>query len=356
LPARNAVNDGDAAPPRAWPETGVTAVMRAAPADFHVEEDLGFAPDGEGEHVLVHVEKRGLDTAEVAGLIARHLGLPRRAVGWAGRKDRHAVTRQWFGVHWSRAEMPDLAALSGPKLDVLDMTRHRRKLRPGALAGNRFRIRLTGVTGERERAERRLAEIGVRGVPNYFGPQRFGRDGANVARARAALAGNVRRIPRERRSLLLSAARSWLFNTVLAARVRNGTWDRLLPGELALLEGSASFFRVEHPDAELAARIARHDISPSGPLAGGGGARPDGEALAVEREALAAEAQLLEGLLRAGLKAARRSLRLRPRDLTWHWEAPDVLVLAFGLPAGAFATAVIAELVRLEGDPVGRGA
>lgn len=333
-------------PPRAWPPTGATAVLRAEPADFRVEEELGFSPDGEGEHLLVRIEKRGLDTAEVAGLIARHLGLPRRAVSWAGRKDRHAVTTQWFGIHWSRTELPDLSALAGPKLFVHDVARHRRKLRPGALAGNRFRLRLTGVSGDAAAIDRRLREIAARGVPNYFGPQRFGRGGANVARARAALAGDMRRVPRERRSILLSAARSWLFNAVLAARVRDGSWERLLPGELAMLAGTASFFRVGRPDGELEDRLARHDISPSGPLPGRGGDRPEADALAVEEAALAAEPALVEGLERAGVKAARRPLRLLPRELAWHRETSDVLVLEFALPAGAFATAVVAELLE----------
>lgn len=331
-------------PPRAWPATGATAVLRAEPGDFRVDEELGFAPDGEGEHLLVHVEKRGLNTAEVAGLIARHLGLPRRAVSWAGRKDRHAVTRQWFGVHWSRTDMPELAGLAGPKLAVLDVARHRRKLRPGALAGNRFRIRLTGLAGDGPAVDRRLEVIAARGVPNYFGPQRFGRDGANIERARTALAGDVRRLPRERRSILLSAARSWLFNGVLAARVGDGSWERLLPGELAMLEGSASFFRVPCVDLELEGRLARHDISPSGPLPGLGGDRPEDDALAVESAALDEEPGLVQGLSRAGLKAARRSLRLLPREFEWRRERPDALVLEFELPAGAFATAVIAEV------------
>ncbi len=338
--------------PRAWQPTGLRGTLRSTPEDFQVEELLGFEPDDAGEHLLVRIEKRNLNTAEVAGLIARHLELPRRAVTWAGRKDRRAVTCQWFGVHWGNGAIPDLGALDGPGLTVLGTARHRRKLRPGALAGNRFRIRITDLNADASVVEQRLARIIARGVPNYFGPQRFGRGGANVAAARTALAGNIRRLRRDRRSLLLSAARSWLFNQVLASRVVDGSWEKLLPGELVVLEGSASFFSLERLDDQLEQRLACHDISPSGPLPGAQATSPREEALAVEQAALAGETELLEMLVRAGLRGARRSLRLFPRDLEWEWlDQRSILELRFVLPRGAFATAVIAELCETAEGP-----
>lgn len=341
------MSESDAAWPGAYPALGSTAVLKACPEDFEVEEVLGFEPDGEGEHLLVRVQKRGLDTSEVARLMARELGLPQRAVSWAGRKDRYAVSRQYFSVRWSRPETPDLSLLNGDKLEILDISRHRRKLRPGFNRGNHFRIRLTDVAGDSEAIDARLQLIAAQGVPNYFGHQRFGRDARNIQAARDMLAaGNLRRVPHGRRSMLLSAARSYLFNTVLAARIRAGSWDRLLPGELAMLEGSHSFFRIEQPDSGLEQRVRVHDISPSGPLPGlVKKDAPVGEALALEQAALREETGLIDGLIDADLLAARRSLRLLPHELRWHWENAATLLLEFELPAGAYATVVVSELV-----------
>ncbi len=332
--------------PGAYPALGVTAVLKARPEDFEVEEILGFEPDGEGEHLLVRVEKRDLDTGEVAGLLARELGLSQRAVSWAGRKDRHAVSRQYFSVQWSRPETPDLTPLNGDKLKIIEVSRHLRKLRPGFNRGNRFRLRLTEIVGDTSVVEERLHLIAARGVPNYFGHQRFGRGARNIQAARDMLAtGNVRRVPHSRRSMLLSAARSYLFNTVLAERIRTANWDRLLPGELAMLEGSHSFFLVDTPTPELEARVQQHDISPSGPLPGlVRKDAPAGEALALEQGALAQETDLIGGLIDAGVQAARRSLRLMPQAFKWQWEDTTTLMLEFELPAGAYATVVVAEL------------
>ncbi len=332
--------------PGAYPVLDLSAVIKASPRDFEVEEVLGFEADGEGEHLLVRIEKRGLDTSEVAGLLARHLELAPKAVSWAGRKDRHAVTRQYFSVQWPEPELPDLTGLGGEKLEVLDVKRHRRKLRPGYNRGNRFRLRLTGVSGDTGAVDERLRLIAARGVPNYFGRQRFGREGRNIEAAREMLAsGSPRRVPHGRRSLWLSAARSYLFNTVLAARIRAQTWDRLLPGELVMLEGSRSFFLAEEIDDELERRLREHDVSPSGPLPGlVKKGSPTGEALAVEQAALREESELVDGLIKAGVLAARRALRLVPRNLEWRWEDESTLVLAFELPTGAYATVVVAEL------------
>jgi tRNA pseudouridine13 synthase len=331
--------------PAAYPETGISATLKASPEDFEVEEILGFEPDGKGEHLLIRVRKRGLNTTEVAKRMAAHLGLHPRDVSWAGRKDKHAVAYQTFSIHWPQEELPEIGELESEELQLLDVARHKRKLRPGYNKGNRFRLRLRGVQGDSEVLEQRLNLIREQGVPNYFGQQRFGREARNVEAAREMLAqGNVRRVPHNRRSMLLSAARSYLFNQVVAERVRAGHWNRLLPGELVMLEGSRSFFLADAPTPELQARLLQHDVSPSGPLPGlVKKDAPTGEALAVEQAALRDERDLIDGLIRAGVLAARRSLRLLPKDFKWHAEDND-LVLEFELPSGAFATTVVAEL------------
>ncbi|NUO76704.1 MAG: tRNA pseudouridine(13) synthase TruD [Lysobacter sp.] len=328
------------------------ARIRAVAEDFQVEELPGFEPSGSGEHLLLTVEKRGMNTAFAAKRIAAWAGVGELAIGYAGLKDRHALTRQRFSVHLPKRVAPDPATLhseteSGERLRVLDSTWHAKKLPRGALAGNRFVLTLRELEGDRDAIETRLRAIAARGVPNYFGEQRFGRDGDNVANALAMFAG--RRMRREQRSLLLSAARSELFNRVLAARVSAQCWDRPLDGEVWMLDGSRSVFGPEPFDDALAARLAAFDIHPSGPLWGRGELRSRDAAAQAELAALTGEdaAALRAGLEQAGLNQERRALRLQPKALAWRWidgAAGDALELDFVLPAGAYATVVLAEL------------
>jgi tRNA pseudouridine13 synthase len=322
----------------------LTARLRAAPEDFLVEEILGYDAEGTGEHALLWVEKRGANTDWVARELARFAGVPPVAVGYAGLKDRHAVTRQAFSVQLAGKPDPDWSAFPHAEVKVLAATRHSRKLKRGALRGNRFVLVLREVHGDREAAERVLAAIAARGVPNYFGEQRFGREGGNVAQARAMFGG--RRVDRDKRSFLLSAARSHIFNGVLAARVEQGAWDTPLEGEIWSLAGSRSWFGPETFDATLADRLARGDIHPSGPLWGQGEPPTTGEAGALERDLAARDVDLAEGLANARMDQERRPLRLLPRHLSWRWLADDALELAFELPAGAYATVVARELAQ----------
>ncbi|MGB5938778.1 MAG: tRNA pseudouridine(13) synthase TruD, partial [Rhodanobacter sp.] len=262
--------------PRAFGEPPLTARLRSAPEDFRVEEILGYDADGVGEHALLWVEKRGANTDWVARELAKFAGVPQVAVGYAGLKDRHAVTRQAFSVQLAGKPDPDWSTFPHAEVKVLAATRHSRKLKRGALRGNRFVLVLREAAGDRAATERVLEQIAARGVPNYFGEQRFGREGGNVAQARAMFAG--RRVDRDQRSFLLSAARSHIFNAVLAARVERGAWDTPLEGEIWSLAGSRSWFGPEPFTEALAGRLARADIHPSGPLWGQGEPPSQGEA------------------------------------------------------------------------------
>lgn len=321
--------------------------LRATPADFVVEERLGFAPDGEGEHRLLRVRKVGANTEWVARRLAAFAGVPVGAVGWAGLKDRHAVTTQWFSVPVANRPEPDWAAAGADDdgFRVVEVHRHRRKLRRGALAGNRFRLRVGSLSGDRAALDERLAQIAERGVPNYFGEQRFGRGEANLARASALFEGRVGRVDRHRRGLWLSAARAQLFNEVLAERVIRGDWDRPLVGDRMQLAGSHSHFAAESIDETLRARTRVGDIAPTGPLWGRGALPSGGEPARLEGEVAAAFPLWVQGLEAAGLEQERRALRLRPLDVAWHWPDAQVLELVFELPAGAYATAVLRELI-----------
>jgi tRNA pseudouridine13 synthase len=270
-------------------------------------------------------------------------------VGYAGLKDRHAVTRQAFSVQLAGKADPDWFAFPHADVKVLAAARHKRKLKRGALRGNRFVLVLRQVEGDRARAEEVLGRIAARGVPNYFGEQRFGREAGNVAQARAMFAG--RRVDRDKRSFLLSAARSHIFNGVLAARVEQGAWDSPLEGEIWSLAGSRSWFGPEPFDAALAERLARGDIHPSGPLWGQGEPPTTGAASALEHQVAAADQDLADGLAAARLDQERRPLRLMPRNLHWRWLSDEALELAFELPAGAYATVVARELAQPSAAP-----
>lgn len=330
--------------PRALGEAVLRARIRESAEDFRVEELDAFAPTGAGEHLLLTIEKRGMNTGFVARRLAEWAGVGESAVGYAGMKDRHAVTRQRFSVQLPGREAPDVASLETDDLRVLAQARHARKLPRGALAGNRFELLLRGVEGDADAIEARLGAMAARGVPNYFGQQRFGHGGGNVGEALAMFAG--RRVRREQRGLLLSAARSELFNRVLAARVRAAHWDRPLEGEAWILDGNRSVFGPEPFDDALAARLAAFDIHPSGPLWGRGELRSQDAARAIEQAVLDGDdaAALARGLEQAGLRQERRALRLRPDGLAWDRPEPGALRLSFALPAGGYATAVLAEL------------
>jgi tRNA pseudouridine13 synthase len=315
--------------------------LRVEPRDFEVEELLGFGPVGQGEHAFLRIEKTGANTEWVARRLAEAAGVVPAAVGYAGLKDRHAVTRQAFSVHLPGRPDPDWQALAIPGVRVLEAARHDRKIRRGAHRGNRFRIRLRDVRGDRVRAQAVVEAIGARGVPNYFGEQRFGREGGNLALAESLFAG--RRLPRAQRGFALSAARSELFNAVLAARVADGSWQYGLDGEVWMLDGSNAIFGPEPAGDELARRAAALDIHPTGPLWGAGELRSRGSARDLELAAAEAVASLARGLERSGLAQERRALRIVARDLEATRDGDD-LVLAFALEPGAFATVVVREL------------
>jgi tRNA pseudouridine13 synthase len=330
---------------RAWGAPVATGRLRCTPEDFDVCEIPLIEPQGEGEHVWLLVRKRLRNTADVAAQLARHAGVPLRDVSYAGLKDRQAVTEQWFSVHLPGIAAPDWSILESPDLGILQAAHHSRKLRRGALRGNRFRIRVRDLVADPLLLRQRLESIAAEGVPNYFGEQRFGRDGSNLRTAERLFRNPRMRLSRHQRGLALSAVRSQLFNVVLSRRVAEGSWNRALPGDVLQLQGSHSHFLAATVDAELQQRIADQDVHPTGPLHGSGSVPVEGESLALEAEVLAGYPEWLAGLEAAGLKQERRALRLIVAELAWRQSTADVLQLEFSLPAGAYATSVLRELL-----------
>lgn len=315
-------------------------ILRAEPEDFLVEEQLGFAPAGSGQHVLLKVRKREANTQWVARELARACGCRSLDVGYAGLKDRNAVAIQWFTVPQTRMTLDDWTAVRGQGFDVLEAHVHSRKLPRGALEGNRFSIRVRRLEADDQALATRLGDIAARGVPNYFGAQRFGRDAANLAR----MTEDPRALPPQQRSFILSAARSLVFNAVVAERVADGSWAHLEAGDIANLDGRGSVFAVV-PDASVLERCERLEIHPTGPL-WGRGPLPSGERInALERAVAARFSQACALTEQAGMDQERRALRLAVRDLRWHRDEAGILI-SFRLSRGGFATTVLREIVQ----------
>ena len=320
------------------------AVLRATPEDFVVREWLGFGADGEGDHLLLRVRKRDANTMWVARQLARLANLQPRDVGFAGLKDRNAVAEQAFTVPLRSARGSNWAGVSGQGFEVLHAERHRRKLKRGALRGNEFAIALRDFAGDRELLQERLRTIAVAGVPNYFGPQRFGRDAGNVAVALAWFSGGAAPADRAQRGFALSAARAALFNAVLAARVSDATWNRLQPGDIVNLNGTGSIFPAEQVDPTLIERCARLDIHPTGPLWGSGTPAAMAEVGMLEQRVADDHSVMAAGLAAARVEPERRALRVGVEELQWDFDGADVR-LRFRLRRGSFATAVLHELI-----------
>ncbi|RYG38767.1 MAG: tRNA pseudouridine(13) synthase TruD [Burkholderiales bacterium] len=309
--------------PSAYQASGASATLKLLNEDFIVTELPLQLPSGAGEHVWVDVEKNGANTAFVAQQLAAAAGVEERDVGYAGLKDRYAITRQWFSVYLPKGETPDLTQLQHPEFKVLSQSRHVKKLRPGDLQGNRFRIVLRDVSGDRGAVEANLNAIASQGVPNYFGAQRFGFEGGNVEQGRAMLAREIRVRNPKKKGIYLSAVRSFVFNEVLALRIRQGLWGKTLPGDVMNETGR-----------------------PTGPLWGRGRVSTSDEAQALENGVAERHAVLCDGMEHAGLEQERRALVASPADLSWEWPQADQLVLMFSLPAGNYATAVLNEILR----------
>ncbi|MDX1558241.1 MAG: tRNA pseudouridine(13) synthase TruD [Marinobacter sp.] len=330
-----------------WPTSGGARVasgrLKTTPGDFIVEELLelqdcssGVEADaipGSGEHLCLKLEKVGDNTEYVARELARMADCRNFDVGFCGLKDRHAVTRQWFSLYRPGCEAQDASLIKeiATRWPVLASSRQGRKLRRGDHSGNGFVIILRAVTGEREFIDRALARLKDIGAPNYFGPQRFGNGGANLDRAvhldpatlnRRSRSGGKGRGGKKRAGsdssknvLYFSAARSWLFNEVLAARVEDGSW------------------------AEAGA---------TGPLWGDGGTTASGPLETLERDIVAQTPGLASLFSVTRMKPERRPLAVKPERLSWQWLAEDSLELAFFLSPGQYATTILSDIFELE--------
>ncbi len=321
-----------------------SGTLRSTADDFFVEEQLSFDLTGEGEHLFLFIEKRDENTADVADMLANAADVKSMNVGFAGLKDRHAVTRQWFSISLPGKPDPDLSALPD-NIQILEAKRNNRKLRRGALHGNRFELRIRNLDVDRNALVERLEAIKSGGFPNYFGEQRFGRGYGNLSRAIPVLSRGKTR--RKAEGMYLSSVRSMLFNLLLSKRVELGRWcSHPVAGDVMQLGGSSSLFVAESIDAELERRLKEREINITGCLCGKAARiMPVADAAEFEQQALAEYAYWIQGLQRCKLDADRRALRATADDLQWEIN-DDVLSLAFSLPKGSYATALTREIFR----------
>ena len=350
------------------------ATYKANTEDFVVNEILELDFTGEGEHLWLHIQKSGINTAYLATLLSEWADIPLRDVGYSGLKDRQAVTTQWFSLrlpkkHKPATEFAPVDIKAHESITILAQQWHNKKLNRGTHRANQFIITLRNinyvtdlkVADSKQQVEQHLQTINDMGVPNYFGPQRFGFGGNNIKEALNLFSRPVssnatsrkkskrKSAPREQNSMELSAARSLIFNEIVAARVQDDSWNTGLAGEVFNLNGSGSIFSSEHIDDALRARLNSGDIHPTAVMWGTGndkvvGAAAEIEVNTVQRNPLLSE--LAQGLEQRDIKAQRRALRLPVEALSWHWLDDKTLVLDFTLTTGSFATSVLASLVQ----------
>jgi len=324
----------------------VKGTIRSCPEDFLVDEILGFTAEGVGEHFLVHLRKKNTNTDWLARQLAKFVEIKPMDVSYAGLKDRNAITTQWFSVRIPGLGEPEWERFSTEDYQVISATRHSRKLRRGSLKGNMFSLVVRDVQGDFSTLEQRLSEIKQDGVPNYFGEQRFGREGDNLKMVGKMFVEGLRIKNRQKRSLYISAARSFLFNVVCSERIKNNNWQAGMDGEAMMLAGSHSFFVAEKIDADIKSRLAQNDILPTGPLWGRGELPCTAECRIFEHDLLQAYPEWLSGLEQIGLKQERRALCVKPTDFSWQLdEQQNTLNLQFTLPPGSYATSVLREIV-----------
>jgi tRNA pseudouridine13 synthase len=340
------------------PGTGGT--LRACNEDFAVDEELPYAPSGAGAHVLIRIEKRGMTSPDAARVIARTVGVRERDIGIAGMKDRHAVTRQWMSLP-PPATPEQALALAHPELRVLEAHRHPHKLRTGHVRANRFVLRVRDVGPDAaERARAILAELArPPGAPNWYGEQRFGRDGNNAARGKALLDARGSGQPERRGNprldrLMVSALQSQLFNDWLVARLGDGLYRAAIAGDL-LHKRSGGMFPCDDPATDTA-RLLAGEIVATGPMFGDRMRQPVEGSPAAEREAqILAHHQLDRAAfaaVRALAEGTRRDAAIEVRDAAVVTVDGSTLEVAFTLPGGAYATAVMREIMKDPAQPV----
>lgn len=318
--------------------------LKAEFADFIVKEELGYPLSGEGEFVAVKIRKTNANSLFVGEKLAEFAGISAKNMSYAGLKDRHAITEQWFCLHLAGKETPDFSNFPLEGVEILAVTRHNRKIRVGSLQGNHFELLLREVT-QTDDIINRLTQLQAVGFPNYFTEQRFGRDGHNLTQAQRWASGEIKVKDRKKRSFYLSAARSEIFNLIVSARIEAQQTACVLENDVVQLAGSNSWFIAQSDELNrLNQRLAERDILLTAALVGENSLEQT--ACELEQKIVAEQTQLLKLMRQERMQSARRAMFCQPQHFHWQFE-PEGLRLRFFLPAGSYATALVRELITL---------
>ncbi len=334
------------------------AKFKTRASDFIVREVLSFEPEGEGTHAFLYIEKTNTNTEWLARQLARFVGVEAKEIGYAGLKDRNAVTSQWFSVNLEIIDEPDWNDFQLEGVKILIKTLHRKKLKRGAIKYNEFEIVLRDVQQTTDEIlQDHISKIQASGVPNYFSQQRFGHDYNNLTRAACWFKGEQKIKKRADKSMVLSAARSMVFNQMLSQRIQTSGWNELMDGEVMMLSGTHSIFSVPEIDDKIKMRFHQNDIHPTTALWGRGELNSEKKLLALESNVANDLSNWCDGLERQGLKQERRAARLFPENLSIKFEEEsseaidreskmEKVTLSFSLPTGTYATAVLREIIQ----------
>lgn len=364
--------------------------LKTSPQDFVVDEVLGFELSGAGDHLCALIEKRYLNTRDIVECLSKHFGIPSKAIGYCGLKDKYALTRQWFSIdlsvsrfseehlvrfdsgaecfHKTLSNAPEQASFK-----VLKASLNSKKLRLGSHLANRFELTIRNVAFTNpastqqnsisQELDLRLSAIESCGFPNYFGEQRFGNRYGNLVQLEAYSASLVEnasyKLKRNKRSMMISSLRSIVFNQYLSMRLQMNNWNQYLQGDKLNLRGSHSLFEIENDSLEqeqVKLRLDEGDIYISGPLVGNeftdasGSAPAENEGLSesLELEARAYEAfSVFQNILDLNqVKGSRRALACHPDNLSWSFD-DETFVLKVDLPSGVYATSLLREIMIL---------
>ncbi len=340
---------------RVYKKPVISAKMRMTDADFKVEEELSFKPSGKGEHLFLQIKKINANTDWIAKQLQKIFGLSSREIGYAGKKDRHSISTQWFSLHLPGRDVDlskfDAIKTTDSEIHIINSVRHNKKLKIGSLRENKFEIVLRKLTGEIDL--KNIETIRRCGVPNYFGYQRFGFDANNLVMADQYLGQEINIKNRNKRGLVISSARSLLFNLILSSRIKNDSWSQVIPGDCLMLDASQSYFLVKGNPEKEQQRIDSGDVHVTGLLPGREPSDASLSAKVIEDQIINQFPKWMEAFFRLNLTTSRRALRCKPRDFVVEQQA-DKAVLKFTLNKGCYATSVIRELVNVTDESLAK--
>lgn len=322
-------------------------IIRHQPEDFIVIEHNDVSFTESGEHLWLQVEKINSNTAWVATQISSACKVPARQVGYAGLKDRHAITQQWFSVQLPKIrDLDEIKAKLPDGVTIISNHWHKSKIKTGFLTCNEFNLRIRNIEGDRAQIEENIQSIKSQGVPNYFGPQRFGHDLNNIQQAKDWFTGTIKVNNKNLRGILISTARSHIFNLIVAHRITHNIWDQVIPGDILQLDQSHSWFPShDATNDELTQRLTDFDIHLTAALCGEDQVQSTEQCALIESQIASTQTEYQTGFITHRVKQDRRAIRIYPNQLAHQWDDQD-LYLKFKLQTGAYATSVLREIVH----------